>query len=259
MNTESTTRILRTEHWDPLTRLSRIPRSSLPDNSAMIAAARHRISAIGFRYSDRPVLLLALAACACLMGCGFLKPAKSTARHFVLTPVPASGSAATNSGAIAVGVGQVRLPAYLFNSSLAVRRGTNEVDYLPSALWAERLDTGFQRVLAANLAIVLPTDRILLSAWQRDDVRAEVYVTIEQFDMDASGRGVLFAQWRILSPGGEKILKAGASRLGRLGPPPDDSASGAIATLSDLVADFSRQLAQALQEAVSAQATPVSK
>ncbi len=120
-----------------------------------------------------------------------------------------------------MGVGQVKLPAYLFDTSLAVRKGTNEIDYLPSALWAERLDTGFQRVLAANLATLLPTDQIRLSAWRSEDVAAEVYVTIEQFDVDATGRGVLVAWWRILSPGGEKTLKAGESRLARQGPSPD--------------------------------------
>jgi len=104
-------------------------------------------------------------------------------------------------------------------------------------------------VLAANLAAVLPTEQVRLSAWQKDDFAAEVYVTLEQFDVDASGRGVLIAQWRILSPGGEKVLKAGGSHFSRQGPPPDAGASGAVATLSELVADLSRQLAQALKEA----------
>lgn len=194
-------------------------------------------------------LLISIAACASLTGCfGFLKPAPATARHFVLTPLPAAEPGTVAPGSLAVGVGQVKLPAYLFSTSLAVRQGTNEVEYLPSTIWAERLDTGFQRVLAANLAIVLPTDRISLSPWQRDAVAAEVYVAIEQFDVDARGRGVLIARWRILSPGGEKILKAGGSRLARQGPAPDANAGGAIATLSELVADFSRQLAQALHE-----------
>jgi len=119
-------------------------------------------------------------------------------------------------------------------------------------LWAERLDTGFQRVLAANLSVLLPTDRIRLSAWNREDVSAEVQVTLEQFDVDSNGRGVLVAWWRILSPGGEKTLKAGESRLSRQGPSPGTSPSGAIATLSDLMADLSRQLAQALKEATPA-------
>ena len=116
---------------------------------------------------------------------------------------------------MAVGVGPVKLAAYLFDTSLAVRKGTNEIDYLPSAFWAERLDTGLQRVLAANLSTLLPTDQIRLSAWQSTDVSVEVYVAIEQFDVDAGGAGVLAAWWRILSPGGEKTLKAGECRLAR--------------------------------------------
>jgi uncharacterized lipoprotein YmbA len=198
-------------------------------------------------------LSAALVLCGGLIGCGFLKPAQPTARHFVLTPIAATGSVSASTNTLSIGLGRVKVPAYLFDTSLAVRKGTNEIEYLPSALWAERLDTGLQRVLAANLALVLPTDQVRLSAWRSDDVAAEVYVTVEQFDVDASGQGVLTAQWRILSPGGEKVLKAGGSRLVRKGSPPDAGASGAVATLSGLVADLSRQLAQALKET-----TPVS-
>ena len=95
-------------------------------------------------------MLSAITLCAGLAGCGFLKPAKATARYFVLTPMPATGPAPAASNSLAVGLGQVKLPAYLFNTSLAVRKGTNEIEYLPSAFWAERLDTGFQRVLASE-------------------------------------------------------------------------------------------------------------
>jgi uncharacterized lipoprotein YmbA len=201
----------------------------------------------------RPLAALfsCVTLCAGLIGCGFLKPAHATARHFVLTPLPASGPATVPPGALAVGLGQVKLPPYLFDTSLAVRNGTNEIDYLPSVLWAERLDTGFQRVLAANLAVLLPTDRIRLSAWNREDVSVEVQVTLGQFDVDSSGRGVLAAWWRIVSPGGEKTVKAGESRLSHQGPAPEKDPSGAVATLSELVADFSRQLAKALQETTS--------
>ena len=194
-------------------------------------------------------LLFALTASLTLAGCSFLKPAQVTERHFVLTPMPTPASTPAATSSLAVGLGQVKLPAYLFNTSLAIRKGANEIEYLSAALWAERLDTGFQRVLAANLTSALSTDRVLLSSWQKDAVAAEAFITIEQFDVDANGRGLLIARWRILSPGGERILKAGSSRLSREGPPPDAGVSGAVATLSELVADFSRQLAPALQEA----------
>jgi uncharacterized lipoprotein YmbA len=194
-------------------------------------------------------LLLVLATGLSLTGCfGFLKPARSTARHFVLTSLPAAAPATAPVGSVAVGMGPVKLAAYLFNTSLAVRKRTNEIDYLPTAFWAERLDTGLQRVLAANLATLLPTDQIRLSAWQSGDVSAEVYVAIERFEVDTHGQGVLVAWWRILSPGGDKTLKAAESRLARRGPPPDADPGGAVATLSELAADLSRQMAQAIKE-----------
>jgi len=203
--------------------------------------------------SEIVCLLLVVAACMSLTGCfGFLKPARSTERHFVLTPLPVGASAAPTPGVLGVGIGQVKLPPYLFNTSLAVRTGTNEINYLPSVLWAERLDNGLQRVLAANLATLLPTDKVRLSVWRTEDVSAEVYATIQQFDVDSGGRGALVAWWRILSPGGERTLKVGETRLARPGPAPETDPAGAVATLSDLVADFSRQLAQAVKETTSA-------
>jgi uncharacterized lipoprotein YmbA len=202
----------------------------------------------GFKIRPRARTLLTILCSIMLSvgltGCSFLKPAKTTAHYYVLTPVAATQS---GSGSLAVGLGQVKLPAYLSNTSLAVRKGTNEVEYLESALWAERLDAGFQRVLAADLANVLPTQQVRLSAWRNEDVAAEVYVTVEQFDVDARGQGVLIARWRIVSPGGEKVLKAGGSRLSHQGPAPEAGVSGTVATLSELVADLSRQLAQALK------------
>ena len=194
-------------------------------------------------------LFLALGVCGGLTGCfGFLKPTPSMARHFVLTPLSAAELPAGAPDALAVGVGQVRLPAYLFNSALAVRKGTNEIVYSESALWAERLDSGIQRVLAADLATLLHTHQIRLSSWRSEDVSFEVYVTIEQFDVDAGGEGALVARWRILGPGGENLLRSGESRFKRQGPEPERDPSGAVATLSELVGDLCRQLAQALSD-----------
>jgi uncharacterized protein len=186
--------------------------------------------------------LLAGAACACLCGCFSLKPARASARYFVLSPVPAS--AAPGSAHLAVGVGPVKLPSYLFNASLAVRKGTNEVEYLDTSLWAEQLPSGFQRVLAANLAALLPTDQLRLSSWRRDEVDLEVQTTVEQFDVDTSGRGMLVAWWRVLSPGSETLLKAGRFQASHEGPPPQANPGGATATLSALLVDLSRELAE---------------
>lgn len=194
--------------------------------------------------------LMTFTVCACLTGCfSFLKPAPDTARHFVLTPL-----ATTQTDSVAAGAGvsavHVKLPAYLFNTSLAVRKGSNEIVYSPVTLWAERLDTGIPRVLTADLSSLLPRDQLAVA---RSEVAVtEIGVTIEQFDVSSSGQGVLVAKWRILSPEGDKILRSGESNLSRQGPAPGTDPSGAVGTLSDLIADLSRQLAQALKD------TPVS-
>jgi uncharacterized lipoprotein YmbA len=192
--------------------------------------------------------LMLLVACTFITGCfGFLKPAESTARHFVLTPLPA-GQETQTRGTFGVGLGQVNVPPYLFDTSLAVRKGTNEISYLTSVLWAERLNNGLQRVLAANLMALIPAAQIRLSAWQSEEVSAEVHVSIQQFDVDTGGHAVLVAWWRVLSPGGEKTLSTGETHLAHSGPPPDVDPSGSVATLSQLVGDFSRQLADVIKE-----------
>jgi len=220
--------------------------STFESGTSVPGTRRHNWLSAGAIVTCLTTALFAIAVSAGLTGCSFLKPAEATARYFVLKPVPAAEPAPVASNTLAVGLGQVKLPAYLSSTSLAISKGTNEIEYLPSAFWAERLDTGFQRVLAVDLAAGLPNGQVRTSSWQKEDVAAEVYVTVEQFDVDVKGQGVLIAQWRILSPGGEKVLKAGAARLSRPGPPPAAGPSGAVATLSDLVADLSRQLAQAL-------------
>jgi len=42
---------------------------------------------------------------------------------------------------------------------------------------------------------------------RRNMLRLRMVEMPAPFDVDANGRGVLVAQWRILSPGGEKVLK----------------------------------------------------
>ena len=208
-----------------------------------------RIASFAGRIGPHPAaFLMTLMVCACVTGCSllFLSPASDTSRHFVLISLPPTETANVASGTSRVDVVHVKIPSYLFNSSLAVRKGTNEIVYPPGTLWAERLNTGIPRVLAADLSSLLPSEQIRVAVGSSEDVAREIGVTIEQFDVSSSGQAVLIAKWRILSPGGEKILHSGESRLSRSGPAPDTDPSGAVATLSDLIADLSRQLAQAL-------------
>jgi uncharacterized lipoprotein YmbA len=189
----------------------------------------------------------ASAVSLCLAGCSFLKPSGVNPRSFVLNSLPATAS--SGQAVTGVGVGPVKVPGYLYKNAIAVRHGANEVAYLEQAVWAERLDHGLQRVLAADLAALLPTDRIHLSVWRREDVNVEVFVTVEQFDVDRSGTGVLAAWWRLLPASHEKELQAGQFRGVRSGPAPESDPQGAAVTMSELATDLSREVAEAIKSA----------
>jgi len=190
-----------------------------------------------------PARFVAVALCAVVTGC--FSPHTVVTRHFILTPAPAT-EPATNG--MRLGVRVVTLPDYLLNNSLAVRKGPGEVDYLEGSLWAERLDHGFERVLAVDLSAMIPTDQVYIGAWRTDAVALEIHVSVERFDVDQTGNGSLVAWWRITTPGGVKVLKSGESRLAKAGKSPTADSQNIATTLSDLTAEFARTLAQAIRE-----------
>ena len=168
-------------------------------------------------------ILLCTAAVADERGESPLDPSPPkgiTPRSFVLTPItgpsPTGRRSATN---IVVGIHAVKMPGYLSGKSFAMRHENNEIVYLESADWAERLDTSFQRALATDLARLIPTDQVRLTRWGAEAVAVEVDVNVDRFDVDSRGDGVLVAWWRLLSPGDEKVLASGKFSASRKGPP----------------------------------------
>ena len=142
-----------------------------------------------------PFCLLAVGSIGLsLAGCSFLKPSGVTPRSFVLTPLPAaSASASQPSAGPTVGIGYVTIPGYLSGKPMAMRQHTNEVVYLETAGWGERLDVGLQRVLAADLGALIPTERVRLSVWRTEEVTVEVRVSVERFDVSSHGEALLVA------------------------------------------------------------------
>jgi uncharacterized lipoprotein YmbA len=190
-------------------------------------------------------LRLLIAATLTTVVAGCFSPHTISTRHFILAPAPAAKNPSTGPS---VGVGVVKMPDYLMSSSLAVRKSAGEVGYLETAMWAERLDNGFGRVLAANLSAMIPTDQVRLGAWRPESGALEVHVTVEQFDVDQAGKGALIAWWRITSPGGTKTLKSGEARLTKAGQSPASDSQNIVNTMSELAAELSGTLAQAVRE-----------
>jgi len=195
------------------------------------------------------VVLLAFAAIAGLLLTGCLsRPPTVDARHFVLAPIAANEPAPAAAKHLSVGIGFVKMPSYLLRKAMAVRNNANEIGYIEDAQWAERLDQSFQRTLAANLSRLLPSANIYLTDWPRDEDVIKVFIDVQQFDVDSSGKGTLNAQWRINAPDSNQQSKPGQARLTRVGASPRGHPEVIATTLSDLTTEFSRELAQSIRE-----------
>jgi uncharacterized lipoprotein YmbA len=173
-----------------------------------------------------------------------LRPVADPARFYVLaSQLPVTTPTGVCQIDLAVGVAAVEVPSYLLDRRIAVARATHELTYLDNDRWAERLDKSTQRVIAANLEALLPSDRVSLSAWRREDVGAEVYVSIRTFEIDEDGQILLEAHWRITSPGGEKTWRADHLLVTRKGPSFRADPHGVVGVLSTALADVSAQIA----------------
>jgi uncharacterized lipoprotein YmbA len=199
----------------------------------------------------KPSLMLIAGAllAGTLTSCINLKRADQPAHFYTLSAAPTNTTPLPIAeGDLPVGLGPMEIPSYLLDRRIALCRGPHEINYLEYDRWAERLDKGIQRVVAANLASVLPSDRVLRSAWRRDEVAAEVYISMLRFESDEEGRVIVEAHWRITSPGGEATWKADHIRLDKQGPAFRVDPGGAVEALSHALADLTEQVAADLRD-----------
>jgi uncharacterized lipoprotein YmbA len=203
-------------------------------------------------------------------------PPAATATATAATPTatgPGDGSA--TGSALAVGLAEVSFPPYLERPELATRVAPNELHFSPIARWAEPLGPGFARVLAEDLSLQLGPASVVRSPWY-SAMRLDCVLTIEvdHFEADAAGGdAVLVARWTLRDPHGSQLLRSGVSihrrplaAAGRPGgsagaaaesspasgqsPPATGTlppAAAAVAALSELIADFSREMAAVLR------------
>ena len=176
-------------------------------------------------------------------GCLF-KTSTVQTRHFLLAPIPASAPASAPTEHSSLEIVIVKMPAYLLRDSVVVRTSPNEIKYLDEIQWGERLDHGFQRTIAANLSQLLASD-------VRTQINPKIFITVEQSDVDTNGAGTLIAQWRVTF-GDRTPTKSGQARLTRSGAPPRGNPEVIATTLSTLTAEFSKELAKAIDASVQA-------
>jgi hypothetical protein len=199
--------------------------------------------------SSRPSRRLArwitlVAGFALLAGCA---GRRLVPREYLLTPLASAPASADDAmfPDFALGVGPVNLPGYLQRPQIVTRRSENRLYASAAHKWAETLEGNMTRVLARNLALLLPTNRVATFPWQspgRLDYR--VAVEVNQFDRSPEDRVALDARWFITGPGNELLA---AERSAVSTPVSGTGYEATVDAMSAAVAELSREIAAAIR------------
>jgi len=181
------------------------------------------------------------------VGCKSFRPVEDLTRYYVLSATTTASTGVHSNQGLAIGLAPINIPDYLQNTRIAIRTGTNEIYYSEQRQWAEHLAKGIQRVLASDLSTLLPSARLITSAWQNGDVKAEVHVSIHRFELDETGEATLECEWRLLSPTDGHVLRLDHAVISKKGSPLGKNPTGAVNTLSQTLAELSNQIAAALK------------
>jgi hypothetical protein len=197
-----------------------------------------------------PAVLTLAGLAAAIPACVSLKRTPE-ARFFVLRTLAEPPAAESGPAPALVGLLPVALPGYLERPQLITWVAPGELRIDEYLRWAEPLDAGLARTLAANLDVLLPESRVIRSPWPaaaRPPCR--VRVELQRFGPQASTEVVLEGRYALLPADGERPLLARPVRLKR-GPlgasAPDRVATAEVEAMSELVADLAREIAAGIR------------
>jgi uncharacterized lipoprotein YmbA len=106
-----------------------------------------------------------------------------------------------------LGVGPVAVPPYLDRPQIVTRTSRAKLALADLDQWAAPLADTIARVLAEDLSLLIPTDRVVLHPWPRTiDPDYQVTVEVLQFDRGPGGEVVLAARWSLLDRDGKELV-----------------------------------------------------
>jgi uncharacterized lipoprotein YmbA len=189
------------------------------------------------------LLVPALGGLALAAGC--LKRSK-VSEMYVLEPMSARAAVSTSETPEAVvGVGRVTVPGWIDRPQVAGRSATGQIVVNEFARWGEPVARGVQRVVAENLAAVLPTRRIVMAPYSPNEVvQHRVDITLLEAARQADGSVLVEARWAILGPGSATLVQRRSSHRAQ---PTAAGAAGAVTGTSEAIAGLSQEIAGALR------------
>lgn len=167
-------------------------------------------------------------------------------RFYLLSPVSQAAPEFDALGDALVVVGPLQLPGHLDRPQLVLRQADGQLSLRELDRWAEPLDELLTSTVIANLVQLTGSPRVAafpLPVRASADLRLLGRVT--RFDADVDGRATLEIQWSITDAGGEPRIPVRIDTYRALSSGTEPAAL--VAALSDVVAQFSRQVAAELE------------
>lgn len=184
----------------------------------------------------------ALLAALTLPGC-FGK--SRHAQTYVLDAVATPGATGTPAAETVLGVLKVTVPAWLDRPQITGRGLSGQVVADEYARWGEPIAKGIQRVVAENLAALLPERRLVTAPFAPSvpvDLRLEL--TIDEAARQTDGSVRVAARWAVLAPGGVPLAQGRSSHSAR---PAAPGAAGVVSGSNEALAALSREIADAVR------------
>ncbi len=185
----------------------------------------------------------ALLATLALAGCfGKSRHAQTYVLDATIAPAAASGAPAAET---VLGVQKVTVPGWLDRPQITGRGTSGQVVADEYARWGEPIAKGIQRVVAENLAALLPDRRLVTAPFAPSvpvDLRLEL--TIDEAARQADGAVRVAARWAVLAPGGVPLAQGRSSHDAR---PAAPGAAGVVSGSNEALAALSRDIADAVR------------
>jgi uncharacterized lipoprotein YmbA len=147
---------------------------------------------------------------------------------------------------IAIGVGPVKFPKFLDRPQIVTRKSQNQIQVSEFNRWAGSFPGDFSRVLAKNISILLPTDRVAVYPWgEQFTPTYRIKLDVEQFDGQLGERVVLDVTWMVTDQEGTNQLMVRRSLIEE--PVSDESYEALVVGESNALASLSRTIVEEIR------------
>jgi len=146
----------------------------------------------------------------------------------------------------AIGIGPIQFPKYLDRPQIVTRSSRNQIDIGDFDQWAEPLKNNFINVIAVNLSILIPTERIVVYPWSRSTpIGYQVLIEVTRFEGKLGGDSMLTARWSILGKDKKRVLSRRTSNFSETSN--GSGFKGTVSSLNRTLEELSREIAAALK------------